>query len=123
IQLVDQRHQGLGDEAAAVGAEAALGVGPGVGAGQRGVHRRTLARGSGGNQADLAASRKAAIRTGSLTPGALSTPEETSTAGAPVIRAASARLSGDRPPARNHGRSKRRPASRVQSKLAPTPPG
>src|SRR5690606_29677114 len=92
IQLVDQRHQGLGDEAAAVGAEAALGVGPGVGVGQGGVHRRTLARGSGGNQADLAASRKAAIRTGSLTPGALSTPEETSTAGAPVIRAASARL-------------------------------
>jgi len=38
VQFVDQRHQRLGHEAAAIGAEAPLGVRPGVGVRQGGVH-------------------------------------------------------------------------------------
>ena len=45
-----------------------------------------------------AARMKARILSGSFTPGALSTPEETSTPGARVMRSASATFSGIRPP-------------------------
>src|ERR1700722_10193138 len=53
--------------------------------------------------ADLAASMKVRIRAGSFTPRALSTPEDTSTARAPVVRIAAATLSTVRPPASIHG--------------------
>ena len=43
--------------------------------------------------------------------------------GAPDCCTASATFQGSRPPARNQGRWNRRPASRVQSKATPRPPG
>src|SRR5690606_30610249 len=90
LEVEDQRHQRFGDVAAAELAEMAALVGlvaEGVGLV---VHRR-------------AAWQKAAIKSTSLTPGALSTPELVSTIGAPVTRTASATLPGVSPPARPHG--------------------
>src|SRR5690606_28116230 len=126
VQLVDQRHQGFGHEAAAIGAETAFGVGPAVrlgGIGEDCVHERQSFAGRRRNQDRDTASRKAWIRSGSLTPGALSTPEETSTMGAPEIRTASATFSGDSPPARNQFAGSARFCISVQSNEAPTPPG
>ena len=54
-------------------------------------------------QAVRALAMKARINAGSLTPRARSTPEETSTALAPVVRIASTTLSTVRPPASIHG--------------------
>src|SRR5690606_35773178 len=123
LQFVDQRHQGLGHETAAIGAEAAVSVGPGVDIGEKCVHERQSFAGRRRNQDRDTALRKAWIRSGSLTPGALSTPEETSTIGAPEIRTASVRFSGDSPPARNQFAGSARLRIRVQSNDAPTPPG
>ena len=50
-----------------------------------------------------AAARNAAISSGSLTPGAVSTPEDTSTMCAPVTATASPRFWARRPPDRIHG--------------------
>ena len=57
----------------------------------------------------------ARISSGDLTPGAVSTPEETSTPDAPVTRSASATLPGRRPPDSSHGTSRSRPAAIDQS--------
>ncbi len=72
LQIEDQRHQGLGDEAAAIEAEMPALVRAGAeGIGLLNVHAGTLA--------DRAARMKARIFSASFTPGALSTPEDTST--------------------------------------------
>ena len=63
------------------------------------------------------------IRARSLTPGALSTPEETSTIGAPEIRTASETFCGSSPPARNQFAGSARFCISLQSNEAPTPPG
>ena len=55
------------------------------------------------SQSAFTRSRKARISSIDFTPRLDSTPEETSTAAAPVTRTASATLSGVRPPARNQG--------------------
>ena len=91
LQIEDQRHQGFGDEAAAENAEMPVLVGTAAeGIGTRLVHR-TL------NSFDLghlprAARMKSRIMSTSLTPGARSTPEDTSTPPARVMRTASATL-------------------------------
>src|SRR5690606_29087275 len=76
-----------------------------------------------GNQSLRTASRNAAIKAGSFSPGPRSTPVETSAMGAPDRRTASATFHGSSPPARNQGREKRRPVSSDQSKDDPWPPG
>ena len=58
-----------------------------------------------------------------FSPGRSSTPDETSTIGAPEMRTASTRLSAVNPPASSQGRWKRLPESSVQSKLSALPPG
>src|SRR3569833_3997631 len=63
------------------------------------------------------------MRAGSLMPGALSTPDDTSTISAPDNSMARATFSGSSPPARNHGLLKLRPARIFQSTAAPWPPG
>lgn len=87
FQIEDQRHQGFGNEASAENAEMAALVGSAaVGIWFGNVHRTLnccVAR---------AARMKALISSGSLMPGALSTPEDTSAPPAPVTRRASATL-------------------------------
>src|SRR5258708_21618906 len=73
--------------------------------------------------ARLAAATNALIRAGSLTPGALSTPEETSTPGAPLSAMAAATLSGSSPPDKSHGTDGRNSRVRRQSNGRPLPPG
>ena len=63
------------------------------------------------------------MRSGSFSPGRLSTPEETSTMPAPVRRMASATLSGVSPPDSTNGTSPSIPSSSRQSNGAPLPPG
>src|SRR5476651_305317 len=93
LQIEDQRHQRLGDEAAAIDAEMPALVRPGA----EGV--RFVRRGHAGLVTFCASSRAAASRaarmkarifSGSFSPGARSTPEETSTPGARIMRNASA---------------------------------
>src|SRR5690606_32580424 len=87
-QLVVRGDQGLGDVAAAVGAEAPCPLGGCA-------HPLPSAR--------RTASTKARIRAGSLRPGSLSTPVATSTpqgSTSPTPSIAWATLSGSRPPAR-----------------------
>src|SRR5258708_21189434 len=66
---------------------------------------------------------KARIISGSLTPGALSTPEETSTPPARVTQAASATFSAVRPPETMNGSLRSSFSSTRQSNTAPRPPG
>src|SRR5581483_1136577 len=120
LEIEDQRHQRLGDEAAAIDAEmAAL-----VGAGAVGVQlvgpraHDALARDSG--LAALAAVMKLAISLASFSPRARSTPEETSTREAPVTLIASPTVSGVKPPDSANGALA--PMSACQSKGTPLPP-
>src|SRR4029077_18505637 len=117
LQIEDQRHQRLGDEAAAVNAEMPALVRPGAEGIDllRNVHAGTLA--------ERAARMKARIFSGSFTPGALSTPDETSTPGARVMRSASATFSGFKPPESMNGIDKSIFSSRCQSNGLPRPPG
>src|SRR5512142_3419440 len=85
FQIEDQRHQGFGDDASAENAEMAALVGAAAVGGWFGDVHRTL-----NSWVARAARMKALIISGSLTPGALSTPEETSTPPARVTRTASA---------------------------------
>src|SRR5215213_3235056 len=66
---------------------------------------------------------KARILWGSFTPGALSTPEETSTPPAFVIASASATLPACSPPDSMKGIGSLRFSSRCQSNGLPRPPG
>ena len=65
---------------------------------------------------------KALTSSASLTPRCLSTPEDTSTALAPVALIAPATLSGVRPPASNHSVGASHPSRMDQSKALPCPP-
>src|SRR6185369_16710691 len=90
FQVEDQRHQRLGDEASA---ENAAFVGTAAeGIGQVWIHRTI------NSSVARAARMKLRIISGSLMPGALSTPEDTSTPPARVTQTASATLSAESPP-------------------------
>src|SRR6202012_3005163 len=86
LQRHDVGHQRLGGEAAAIGAEMALGVGTGA------IAVR-LTRAAATDGAWRAAVTKAAIWAMSLTPGALSTPDAVSTPGDSLSAMARAALS------------------------------
>src|SRR5690348_10154582 len=125
LERENQRHQGLGDEAAAIDAEMpAL-----VGTGAEGIglllyaHTMDSFDRSSGASASRAARMKARILPGSLSPGARSTPEETSTPRAPVIAIASMTLPAFSPPDSIHGTPGSTPRSKFQSKILPRPPG
>src|SRR3546814_14074655 len=98
---LDQRHQRFSDIAAAEGAEMAARI--------RLIAQAVRSRGGLGAEAvgtvghRPAALRKAAILSTSLTPGALSTPVETSTSGAPVAAIAAATLAGSKSAERRVG--------------------
>src|SRR3954468_16046265 len=122
FQVEDQRHQRFRDEAAAEIAEmpafvrtAAEGIWQEF---WRGWIHRTI-----DSSVARAARIKARIISGSLTPGAHSTPEETSTPPARVTRTASARLPALRPPDTLNGSLRSRFSSTRQSNTAPSPPG
>src|SRR5262249_41432197 len=125
LELEDERHERLGDEAAAVGAEVPAIVGPaaeGVGL-VLDPHAPLARRCAPDAAASRAARMNARIVSGSFSPGARSTPDETSTAGARVIRNASATLSASRPPESMNGTPGLTPCRSCQSKLFPSPPG
>src|SRR5262249_33282160 len=96
LEIENERHQRLGDEAAAVEAEMPAVVRPGAERIEL-LHGHARLTVSGTAASVLAASRAAAMKprilSGSFTPAARSTPEETSTPDAAVIRSASATLS------------------------------
>src|SRR3546814_19500268 len=71
----------------------------------------------------LTAARKALILGTALRPGASSTPDETSTAGAPERATASATSSGASPPASIQGTGQPVPARIRPSKRTALPPG
>src|SRR6516164_9449127 len=111
----NQRHQCLGDKAPAIDAKMAALVGPAP----EGVWDRHPVP----HPSARAAARKARILRRSFSPGRLSTPEETSTAFAPEISAASVRISAVNPPDSIHSHRQERPAISSQSKARPLPPG
>src|ERR1700722_241544 len=71
----------------------------------------------------LARSMNARMSAVSLRPFADSTPDDTSTAGAPVSLIAAATFSGVSPPASSHGAGATHPATTDQSKLTALPRG
>src|SRR6202167_5928987 len=118
FQIEDQRHQRFGDKASAENAEMpAL-----VGTAAEGIEQVLIHQVVNSSVA-RAARIKARIISGSLTPGAPSTPEETSTPPARLTRMASATLPASRPPETMNGRLRSRFSSRSQSNTAPSPPG
>src|SRR5262252_4946742 len=125
FKLEDDRHQCLGDEAAAIISKMPAIVGTGaerIGLALDG-HEPLATLRSLALAALRAARTKARILSGSFSPGARSTPEETSTPGADVIRSASATLLASRPPESRNGTPGSIPSSSRQSKLLPRPPG
>jgi len=66
---------------------------------------------------------KAAMRAGSLSPGARSTPDDTSTPGAPVVSTALRTFVASRPPDTMYGLPISMPARICQSNGTPLPPG
>src|SRR5215510_6559081 len=113
LQVENERHQRLGDETAAVKTEAPLLVGTGA----EGIH--LLRNVHAGTLAERAARMKARIFSGSFAPGALSTPEETSTPGARVMRSASATFPAFNPPESMNGIDRSRFSRRCQSNGLP----
>src|SRR5262249_44090205 len=126
FQLENQRHQGLGDEAAAIEPEMPAFVGPGAERIELPDGHMLLMALSGAARL-LAPSRAAAVRARFLSapsrPGVRSTPEETSTPGAAVMRSASTTLSASRPPESMNGARVWTFSSSRQSKRLPSPPG
>src|SRR5262249_11622584 len=118
LQLQYERHQRLGNEASTIGAEMPLEVG----AGTKGIWRKAHARASFANCAAFAFEMKSAIKAALLTPGDVSTPDETSTPGAPLVAIARVTFSGVRPPARSQGLENVRPRRSCQSNALPWPP-
>src|SRR5262249_10939604 len=104
FEAEDQRHQRLGDEAATIDAEMSPLVGPGAERiGLRDAHARlAIVLGSSLRATATAALRaawmKLRILSRSLTPGARSTPDETSTPPVRVMRNASPTLAASSPP-------------------------
>src|SRR5690606_4178298 len=95
LQVEDQRHQRLGDETAAIEAEMAPLVRTVAESVARGCGHETILVGCDAGRAGdacRAAAMKARIISGSLRPGAVSTPDDTSTPAAPVMAQASATL-------------------------------
>src|SRR5262245_51219759 len=123
LKLEDKRHQRLGDEAPAEQTEMpAL-----IRAGAERVelldgHTRLMAA-VAGVWVVRAARMNSRILSRSFSPGLRSTPDETSTPGACVIRSAVATLSGSRPPESMKGMLRSRCSSRCQSNDLPSPPG
>src|SRR6185437_3905483 len=124
LEREDQRHQRLGDKAAAVDAEMpAL-----VGAGAEGIwplHGHCIAAfdRSSGSSSSRTARMNSRILAGSFSPGLRSTPDDTSTPGALVMRNASATLPASSPHDSMNGIRESTPASSVQSNGVPSPPG
>src|SRR5665213_166651 len=120
LQLKDQRHQRLGNKAAAIDAKMPALVGAGT-------ERIRLWRGhaftASAASAARAARMKALILSGSFSPGARSTPDDTSTPSARVMRNASATLPALSPPDSMKGIPGSTPLSSVQSNGVPSPPG
>src|SRR5262249_30247984 len=111
----DQRHQCLGDKAPTIDSEtAALVRTASETVGELRSHSAPSSR---------AAARKALILSRSFSPRPFSTPDETSTGGAPERRIASGNSSAVKPPDSIHTRRQERPAIRPQSKARPLPPG
>src|SRR6185437_11258669 len=125
FQIENQRHQRLGNEAAAVDAEVPALVG--TGAKRIGLlnghltppHPTVLRavdlspKGRGEEEESLASAARAALTkarifSGSFSPGARSTPDDTSTAPARVIATASPTLAASRPPDSMNGTARRR---------------
>ena len=124
LQFEDQRHQRLGDKAAAINAEMPALVGPGA----EGIrlldgHAELATFAARRAAASRAARMKARIISESFSPGARSTPEETSTPPARVIRKASATLPASRPPESMNGMPGSRFSRSCQSNDLPRPPG
>src|SRR5690606_25393210 len=120
LQLEDERHQRLGDEAAAKDAEMPALVGSGTERiGLRRAHAVLAKPRPPASVASRAARMKARMRSGSFSPGVRSTPEETSTPAGRAIRNASATLVGSRPPESRNGAFAANPSSRCQSNAAP----
>ena len=125
LQIEDQRHQGLGDEAAAIEAEMAALVRPGaIGVG------RSLLEGSAheptaflSGLGALAAWMKRRTRSGSFSPGARSTPEDTSTIDAPVTASASADIVRVEPARQREGPLDRRTAESAPVEREPMTAG
>src|SRR5664280_56779 len=121
LQIEYQRHQRLGDKTAAIDAEVPALVGAGAERiGLRRGHALTFASAA---SAARAARMKARILSGSFSPGARSTPEDTSTPGARVTRNASATLPASSPPDSMNGIPGSTPLSKVHSNGWPNPPG
>src|SRR5262249_45930474 len=96
LEFEHERHQRLGDEAAAIDAEVPARIGPEPHAVRARAHdtaSRFLAP-----KAARADAMKAAIFFGSFSPGFFSTPDETSTASGRAVEIASATFSGVKPP-------------------------
>src|SRR5262249_34458127 len=125
LEIEDERHQRLGDEAAAVEAEMPALVGTGAeGIGLLDGHALLMVRLAADTLvAARAATMKAWILSGSFSPGRRSTPDETSTPGAPVTRSASATLSASRPPESMNGTRAPTCSRSRQSNGWPSPPG
>src|SRR5262249_13887461 len=122
FQFQDQRHQSLGDEAAAIEPEmAALVRASAEGIGLLDGH--ALLAANIWAAAARAARMKARILSGSFSPGAPSTPEDTWRARARVTRNASATLPASSPPDSMKSSPGSSPSSSRQSKLLPSPPG
>lgn len=99
LQIKDQRHQCFGHETTAIDAETAIFIG----AGTEGIRFRRLVHSQLpeaiiGAFAFSTASKNSSIFATLFTPGAVSTPEETSIPGALVMKSASATLSLFSPP-------------------------
>src|SRR5262249_17084318 len=118
LQLKDQRHQRLGDETAAIDAEMAALVRPGSKCVRLLDGHRLLVM-----PAPRAARMNSRILCGSFCPGARSTPEDTSTPSARVMRSASPTFSASRPPESMNGTVRSTCPSNPQSKRRPRPPG
>src|SRR5262249_2695117 len=126
FQLENQRHQRLGDEAATIEPEMPALVGPGAERIELLDGHMLLMALSGAARLlapSRAAAMKARILSASFSPGVRSTPEETSTPGAAVMRSASATLSASRPPESMNGAQVWTFSSSRQSKRLPSPPG
>src|ERR1700683_4757908 len=125
LQLQNQRHQRFSDKAAAVKPEMPVIVRPGakrIGSGD--IHAG-LAAGFATRRfsPSRAARTKARILPISFCPAARSTPEDTSTPGAEVMRNASATFAAFSPPESMKGTPGCRSCRRRQSKGLPSPPG
>src|SRR4051794_31666874 len=124
LELENERHQRLGDETAAIKTEVPALVGTGaerIGLLDR--HRVLANLGACVSAAVRAARMKATILSTSLSPGARSTPEETSIARARVMRKASATFAASSPPERKYDSPVSTLSRSCQSKLLPSPPG